>query len=147
MKENGSDVVQIHINGRREIEILVNSALVEFDEQFMMDFQGATVIKYNNTSKYSFIFNSGLSVTIERVEDLLQFMLLVPPEFKEHTRGLLGFWDGNQENDFLLPSGASLSHTSTHSRIHYEFGQLWATNADNSLFTYEEGKKPCVLFR
>ena len=73
---------QIHINGRREIEILVNSALVEFDEQFMMDFQGATVIKYNNTSKYSFIFNSGLSVTIERVEDLLQFMLLVPPEFK-----------------------------------------------------------------
>ena len=73
---------QIHINGRREIEILVNSALVEFDEQFMMDFQGATVIKYNNTSKYSVVFNSGLSVTIERVEDLLQFMLLVPPEFK-----------------------------------------------------------------
>ncbi|CAH3144389.1 unnamed protein product [Pocillopora meandrina] len=146
MKENGSDVVQIHINGRREIEILVNSALVEFDEQFMMDFQGATVIKYNNTSKYSVIFNSGLSVTIERVEDLLQFMLLVPPEFKEHTRGLLGFWDGNQGNDFLLPSGASLSHNSTHSRIHYEFGQLWATNADNSLFTYEEGKNHTSYF-
>ena len=55
---------------------------MEFDEQLMMDFNGVTVLKYNNTSKYSTMFNSGISVIIERVEDLLQMVLLVPTMFK-----------------------------------------------------------------
>ncbi len=73
---------QVHISGRNEIEVLVNGDLMEFDEEMMMDFNGVIVLKYNNTSKYSTIFNSGISVTIEKVEDILQMMLLVPPMFK-----------------------------------------------------------------
>ena len=72
----------MHINGRNEIEVLVNGALIEFDEDLMLDFNGVVVLKYNNTSKYSTIFNSGISVTIEKAEDILQMMLLVPPMFK-----------------------------------------------------------------
>lgn len=55
---------------------------MEFDEQLMMDFNGVIILKYNNTSKYSVIFDSGISVTIEKVERILQMMLLVPPMFK-----------------------------------------------------------------
>ena len=55
---------------------------MEFDEQLMMDFNGAITLKYNNTSKYSAIFDSGISVTVEKVEGILQMMLLVPPMFK-----------------------------------------------------------------
>ena len=55
---------------------------MEFDEQLMMDFNGAIILKYNNTSKYSAIFDSGISVTVEEVEGILQMMLLVPPIFK-----------------------------------------------------------------
>lgn len=55
---------------------------MEFDEQLMMDFNGVIVLKYNDTSKYSVIFDSGISVTIEKVERILQMMLLVPPMFK-----------------------------------------------------------------
>jgi len=73
---------QIHINGRNEIEILVNGEIVEFDELLTMDLNGVIVLKYNNTSKYSVIFNSGMSVTIENVEDILHMMLQVPPMFK-----------------------------------------------------------------
>ena len=73
---------QFHISGRNEIEVLVNGNLMEFDEQLMMDFKGAIILKYNNTSKYSAIFDSGISVTIEEVEGILQMMLLVPPTFK-----------------------------------------------------------------
>ena len=55
---------------------------MEFEDQLMMDFNGVIIIKHNNTSKYSAIFNSGISVTIEKVERILQMMLLVPPMFK-----------------------------------------------------------------
>ncbi len=60
----------------------MNGDLMEFDEDLMMDFNGVIVLKYNNTSKFSAIFYSGISVTIEKVEDILQMMLLVPPMFK-----------------------------------------------------------------
>ncbi|XP_078360273.1 sushi domain-containing protein 2-like isoform X2 [Oculina patagonica] len=146
MKENDSDVVQVRISGRNEIEVLVNGNLMEFDEELMMDFNGVIVLKYNNTSKYSTIFNSGISVTIEEVEDLLQMMLLVPPMFKGNTSGLLGFWDEDQEREFLLPNGAFLDTNSSQSRIHYEFGQLWATTNNYSLFTYDEGTNHSTYF-
>ena len=55
---------------------------MEFDEQLMMDFNGAIILKYNNTSRYSAIFDSGISVTVEEAEGILQMMLLVPPIFK-----------------------------------------------------------------
>ena len=55
---------------------------MEFDEQLMMDFNDVIVLKYNNASKYSAIFKSGILVTVEKAEDILQIMLLVPPTFK-----------------------------------------------------------------
>jgi len=73
---------QLHISGRNEIEVLVNGNLMEFDEQLMMDFNGVIILKYNNTPKYSAIFDSGISVTVEEVEGILQMILLVPPMFK-----------------------------------------------------------------
>ena len=73
---------QLHISGRNEIEVLVNGNLMEFDEQFMMDFVGVITLKYSNSSRYSIIFDSGISVTVEEVEGILQVQLLVPQVFK-----------------------------------------------------------------
>ena len=55
----------------------------------MVDFNGVVVLKYNNTSKYSVIFNSGISVTIEKGGDILQMMLLVPPMLKGKIKLLI----------------------------------------------------------
>ena len=55
---------------------------MEFDERPLMDFNGVTILKYNNSYKYSTIFNSGISVTIEKADELLQMMLLVPQMYK-----------------------------------------------------------------
>jgi len=55
---------------------------MEFNEELMMDFEGVVILKYNTTSKYSAIFSSGISVTVEKAEDILQMMILVPPMFK-----------------------------------------------------------------
>ena len=53
---------------------------MEFNVETMMDFKGVFVVKCS--SKYNAIFYSGISVTIEQVEDLLQVIVLVPPMFK-----------------------------------------------------------------
>jgi len=66
--------------------------------------------------------------------------------FQGNTSGLLGFWDVDQEKEFLLPNGTFLETTSSQTRIHYEFGRLWATTANNSLFTYDEGKSHSSYF-
>lgn len=65
------------------MEILVNGVVTEYATQFMMDFNGVVILKCENTSKYSVMFNSGISVTVEKATaDILQIMMLVPPIFK-----------------------------------------------------------------
>lgn len=41
-----------------------------------------------------------------------------------NTSGLLGFWNEEQENEFLLPNGTFLDTNSSQTTIHYKFGQL-----------------------
>ena len=55
---------------------------MEFSERFILDFNSVVVLKCSITSKYSAIFNSGITVTIGKVDDILEMMLLVPPIFK-----------------------------------------------------------------
>ena len=55
---------------------------MEFDERLLVEFNGVSVLKYNNSYKYSTIFNSGISITIEKFDELLQMMLLVPQMYK-----------------------------------------------------------------
>lgn len=67
----------------------MNGDLVELVEQFSkMDFKSVTVLKDSNTSTYSVVFTSGVTVTIQKVEDILNLMLLLPPTFK----GVLAFF-------------------------------------------------------
>ena len=73
---------QIHINGRDEIDALVNGHVINFDEQPLAEFSGGVLVKSVGTSKYVAIFNSGISVGVEKAEDILQLMLFVPTIFK-----------------------------------------------------------------
>ena len=50
------------------------------------------------------------------------------PYASGNTSGLLGFWDGDQDREFLLPNGEFLETNSSQGRIHNEFGQLCKLN-------------------
>jgi len=60
----------------------VNGEIVVFDELSLLEFDGVSVLQYANTSKYSAIFNSGISVTVEGQQELLGLVTLVPTMFK-----------------------------------------------------------------
>nr|XP_058948028.1 protein mesh-like [Pocillopora verrucosa] len=139
-KENGSDVVQIQLNGRGLVDVLVNGERVDFDELSLLEFTGVSVLYYINTTKYSVIFNSGISVTVEGQQELLGLVTLVPTVFKGNTSGLLGYWDDSKETEFLKPDGTFLNTNSSLEIIHRDFGQLWVTKPDESLFVYQQGQ-------
>ena len=76
----------------------MNGERVDFDELSLLEFTGVSVLYYTNTTKYSVIFNSGISVTVEGQQELLGLVTLVPTifkgknqekveEFKEERRG------------------------------------------------------------
>lgn len=61
---------------------MVNGEIVDFDELSLWEFNGVSVLQYVNTSKYSAIFRSGISVTVEGQTELLGLVTLVPTMFK-----------------------------------------------------------------
>ena len=81
---------------------------MEFDERLLMEFNGVSVLKYNNSYKYSTIFNSGISITIEKFDELLQMMLLVPqmykgmPYLKNPSKVTPGIYDHNRWKLFFF---------------------------------------------
>ena len=68
--------------------------MVDFDELSFLEFNGVSVLKYVNTSKYSAIFHSGISVTVEGQTELLGLVTLVPTMFKGTLLGFLFFLNG-----------------------------------------------------
>lgn len=60
----------------------MNGEIVDFDELSLWEFNGVSVLQNVNTSKYSAIFHSGISVTVEGQTELLGLVTLVPTMFK-----------------------------------------------------------------
>ena len=75
-------MTQIQLNGRGLVDVLVNGEAVIFDELSLLEFNGVSVLQYVNTSKFSAIFNSGISFTVEGQQELLGLVTLVPTIFK-----------------------------------------------------------------
>ena len=67
-------------------------------------------------------FPSGVSVTVEAKKGLLAVVFAAPSKLRGETRGLLGAWDGNKENELVFRNGSLLQGNATDRQIH-EFGQ------------------------
>ncbi|KAJ8307328.1 hypothetical protein KUTeg_015412 [Tegillarca granosa] len=79
---------------------------------------------------------------------MLTFSTTVPEDFAGQTVGLVGNFDGDDKNDFILPNGTILTEnqTRTEKQIFYNFGEhyfdLGAINNTESVFKYFNGKSP-----
>lgn len=68
------------------------------------------------------LFPSGITVTFASVSKTLAIAFDGPDEFKNRTRGLLGTWNDDPSDDFMLPDGTVIPTDASPQRIHYEFG-------------------------
>ncbi|XP_052691021.1 uncharacterized protein LOC128168863 isoform X6 [Crassostrea angulata] len=66
--------------------------------------------------------------------------VVVDSTYSGFAKGLMGNFDGNATNEFILPNGTLLDEnaTKTERDIYFNFGQKWLVNED-SLFYYEKG--------
>ena len=73
------------------------------------------------------IFDSGASLELKATQGInraMSILFLGPKSFRDRTKGLLGTWNGDQDDDLTAPDGSVLSANASTQTIHEEFGQL-----------------------
>ena len=80
------------------------------------------VTRIDDTSILS-VFNNGLAVTISvALMCMMNIVVNLPEEYESQTRGLMGNFNGDSTDDFILPSGIMLDDGASDRMIHM-FGQ------------------------
>ena len=67
-------------------------------------------------------FPSTMSVKFCEKKEMLSFVVTPADDYKNTTRGLLGTWNDDPDDDFTLPDGTVLPSSSTLREIHFGFG-------------------------
>ena len=70
------------------------------------------------------MFDQGVGIEIKASDGALSILLVVPDSFRNETKGLMGTWNGDDNDDFLTPDGITLSSNLTTEELHTQFGLL-----------------------
>lgn len=69
------------------------------------------------------MFSSGVGVEVHVNEEIMSVTVMLPPEFTNHTKGLLGLMNSDSSDDLMTQSGEVISSSdSTHEKI-FTFGE------------------------
>ncbi|XP_033100073.1 sushi domain-containing protein 2-like [Anneissia japonica] len=142
---DGTDSVHIGLSERRGLDARIKSEsgwqLVDFERTQYWTFNGISVYKPDDGEvSIMVIFEVGIAFTIKETNDVMSIIFYGTESMKGTTRGLLGTWNDDKNDDFFTPSGNVISINSTLQEIHYNFGQLWSIDPQDALFYYEPGE-------
>ncbi|KAK3731213.1 hypothetical protein QZH41_017746, partial [Actinostola sp. cb2023] len=141
-KETNTSTVQVTLNDNGTLEVCVDGE--PFDISGLTNnskrLNGSVSVSKPDKNCFEMSFPSGMTVKV--CEKLLQLSIIAaaPESFKNHTKGLLGTWNGDNEDDFTLPNGTVLPGTSSSKDIHYQFGLAWQVTNRSTLFKYKPGE-------
>lgn len=122
-RTNISDTVEVQRSYLRGVNILVNGERLAVDEPREWPFVGVSVT-YEGDNGVLVRFNSGESLHVRVQSNILRIEIAgFPIAFWNQTKGLLGNWNGNPNDDFLLPNGQVLPTSISMQEIHYLFGE------------------------
>ena len=129
MRLKDKPTIQAYLNEIDGIRVAIESAMSRngyeiFDFEFAPNrrFDGGRVNVEGEFIR-SFTFENSVVITIKASNNILSFQLSVPETFFNNTKGLLGVWNGNQEDDFLRPDGTILPINSDDNVIFNQFGE------------------------
>ncbi|XP_053374889.1 mucin-like protein [Mercenaria mercenaria] len=81
---------------------------------------------------------SDISLNISVSVEMLSLITTVAKKWHNMTTGLLGNYDENPENDFIMPNRTVLNANISEREI-FAYGKTWKINPNNSAFIYNEG--------
>ena len=87
-----------------------------------VNLNGSVAVSRPQNISFLVTFPSGISVTATEVTESLSIVFAAPVKFKGYTKGLLGTWNDDQQDDFLRPDGTTLPSNATGREIHFSFG-------------------------
>uniref|UniRef100_A0A2C9KBW4 Cubilin n=1 Tax=Biomphalaria glabrata TaxID=6526 RepID=A0A2C9KBW4_BIOGL len=94
----------------------------------------------NNKTMVVAGFPSGVSIKVYIAAKSLLIEYNVPKEYENFTVGLLGNFNGNTDDEFILPNGTVLPTNSSEREIYHHFAKAWAVNSTTSVFSYLSGE-------
>ncbi|XP_035679474.1 mucin-like protein [Branchiostoma floridae] len=150
VNENDGLGVQLNINNQSEagMDLYINGTL-----QDILEYDNTTsnhtlledmLFSRPTTNSFKIQLSSGISLTTTSEKNMLAVVVSAPDEYMNSTQGLLGYWDGDETNDFTAFNGSVLDVNASESDIFKYFGQSFQlTEADGRLktrFHYLEGE-------
>lgn len=140
LTSNSSDQIQVQRSVSNETIVLINGLPFNLRQDgFVVHKQvrrGLHISLRTDLSEVYIRQQSGLSLSIRITNEMMSFILQLPNIFQNQVEGLLGNFNNDPDDDFMLPSGSFLSPNLTLEEIHYDFGLSWILDATTSLFTY-----------
>ncbi|EDV29249.1 uncharacterized protein TRIADDRAFT_51362 [Trichoplax adhaerens] len=142
-KQNNSDVIQATLNDQNNgLDILVNGniplTLNDLSQNETREYNNVDLALSQNGSLVV-AFSSGTSLEVTVLPGLISIAVNAPASLQGNSKGLLGVWNGNMNDDFTRPDGSKILINATEFEIYYDFGEKWKINETQSLFTYPPG--------
>ena len=123
-KQDDSDAVQFEINQQKNgIDVIVGGTRINLDGISKETFNNVVVFNLGDNG-FAASFSSGCSIQVKEENGFISvFSVSVPLNFKSLTRGLMGNYNGDIEDDLMASNYTEpLQHNSTIEVIHNEFG-------------------------
>ncbi|XP_078330906.1 uncharacterized protein LOC111125451 isoform X2 [Crassostrea virginica] len=112
----------------------------ESDSSYRYLTRNLVISKDNQTYTATFL-NSSITLKVTLGVRFLTIEAVVDSKYNGTVTGLMGNFDGDNTNDFVLPNGTILTPEDVDSerKIYKNFGQLWTVNDTTSIFHYASG--------
>jgi len=139
--KDGNSRISIYLNQFGNMNIFLkdsqNPQMILIGNSFIS--QDGILISRIEDSKYQILLpTSSVSLIIISRFSMLNLIVILPNSLKSKTRGLLGNWNENKNDDFILRNG-NIPITSNFETLHSDFGLKYMINEDESLFIYSSG--------
>ena len=118
-----SDVIEIQRSTFRGLTLFVNGGRVTLQDQEEMSLRNVTLASLGNSTA-SILFEGGLMIQAQNRNNFLLIQIAsLPDTYRNNTKGLLGVWNGDPDDDLRRPDGTVISPNSTLREIHDLFGE------------------------
>jgi len=140
--KDGNSRISIYLNQFGNMNIFLGDSqtpqIISVGTSFIS--QDGILISRIEDSKYQILLpTSEVSLIIISRFSMLNLIVIIPDSLKSKTRGLLGNWNGNKNDDFILRNGDIIPITSNFETLHSDFALKYMINEDESLFIYSNG--------
>lgn len=141
-QQPGGSKLQLSLNGPNSLRVWLDDYPLELQDPqlWTQNFIGATLTQNQDPPGVSISFTSGFDFIIGAAHGALRITAAANRNNYGKVAGLLGYFDGDKQNDLRTPDGKIISASSNLTDIHYKFGLKWMITESESLFYYSKGK-------